>query len=573
LKTIFTFAVLILGLTPDLDKGQSNVHNAILVDGSKFTTLAEALAAVNNPGTILISSSAGIVPVTMNATVPPGITLAVENGAKLAIATGVRLTIQGPFQAGYYQVFTYTGSGIVAFGTGAPIAQTVYPNWFPGDDVGAQVNNAYAALPLVTESSFGNGAQPTGIISLAGYSGEVRLSTTISLASRRVSLIGPGSNNLTLLCQIDGDCIRIYDNHFGNLYNGMAVKGFQLAAGAGAGAESVAIHSGGIWQLHLSDLVVRDFKGTSAIGIWFDNGRFTSSSFAFTEEGIFEDITLMNNRTGWRFSAEGSAGDASYGYNNWRRILFLTDTGQIGVVVDGEPTGTRGPVVYHSTINWVFEPYNASTTTTTAINLADFAFVDDNHYEIYQEPTYSHVVFQFLLGNSAMFTGDGELQFHSSHDASPLIFKLGTNAIFNVTGSVVFNNTPWCILSPGTQGGTAVLSPLTGGWGSTAKSGACSGNWNALWMRLSAAGTGQGTNPTIAINFNQTAHTSNPQSTWRNPPVCSLEMVGASTPPENMPLITQGDPPAITTTRAQFQVRFTPVANASYDFLMRCTPK
>jgi hypothetical protein len=482
-------------------------------------------------------------------------------------------------------VFAYNGTGNATFGAYAPprgpsftitplAGRVVCPNWFPGEDVGAQVNNAYAALPLVTESSFPNGEQPSGVISLAGYAGEIYLSTTIALASRRVSLIGPGRNNLTLLCRVvGGDCVRIYDNAFGNLSDGMVLKGFQLAADPNtAGSNtSVGIHSGGMWQLRMSDLLVRDFNGVGGIGIWFDNGKFTRSAYAYTEEGEFEDITLIDNTTSWRFSQEGHSGDFSYGYNEWRRILILTDTGQTGVLVDGEPTGWMCSVIYHSTINWVFEPLNARTKTTTAIRLADYGLMQDNHYVIYQEPTYGSVVFQFILGNNATFTGEGQLQFFSSNNRKPLTFTTGANAIFNVAGSVVFNNTQWCAVGPaGQRVGTVTLSP---GWGNAANVASCAGSWNGLWLRLFATGTMQAANPQITFNFGQTAHTANPQLTWGNPPVCSLEMVGASVLPAGSPLITQGDPPAISKTSAQFQVNFTPVANASYDFLMRCTAK
>jgi hypothetical protein len=45
----------------------------------------------------------------------------------LTVDTGITLTLNGPFEAGLYQVFSCTGTGSVVFGSGS--YRETYPEW------------------------------------------------------------------------------------------------------------------------------------------------------------------------------------------------------------------------------------------------------------------------------------------------------------------------------------------------------------------------------------------------------------------------------------------------------------
>jgi len=90
--------------------------------------------------------------ITTNDTIPSNVLLVVQHGGSFDIADGVTLTINGPFTAGLYQVFSWTGSGKVVFGDGA--IDWAYPEWWGavGDgttDSSAAIQAAFDAWPRV----------------------------------------------------------------------------------------------------------------------------------------------------------------------------------------------------------------------------------------------------------------------------------------------------------------------------------------------------------------------------------------------------------------------------------------
>jgi hypothetical protein len=58
-------------------------------------------------------AEAGAVAVASNTTIPANIYLKINNGARFEVATGVTLTINGPLEAGPYQIFSWSGTGKV----------------------------------------------------------------------------------------------------------------------------------------------------------------------------------------------------------------------------------------------------------------------------------------------------------------------------------------------------------------------------------------------------------------------------------------------------------------------------
>ena len=88
--------------------------------------LGAAITAIGSAKTVL-SIPAGNWPIAANLTVPANLTLKFAHGAVLTIATGQTLTINGPLEAGRYQIFSWNGTGTVAYGNLVP---EVYPEWY-----------------------------------------------------------------------------------------------------------------------------------------------------------------------------------------------------------------------------------------------------------------------------------------------------------------------------------------------------------------------------------------------------------------------------------------------------------
>lgn len=77
-------------------------------------------------------------------TIPDNICIVIPIESPIDIVSGT-LTINASSSIGMYAAFT--GSGNVVFGSGAVIE--VYPDWFPGNDYGAQMNAAIASVKAI----------------------------------------------------------------------------------------------------------------------------------------------------------------------------------------------------------------------------------------------------------------------------------------------------------------------------------------------------------------------------------------------------------------------------------------
>jgi len=93
-------------------------------------TIEDALADIGSDSRTLYipNGTWRISPASFSLIIPSNVGLKIEKGAVLEIATGVTLTINGPFEAGLYQVFDCVGTGEVVFGSGS--VNEVYPEWW-----------------------------------------------------------------------------------------------------------------------------------------------------------------------------------------------------------------------------------------------------------------------------------------------------------------------------------------------------------------------------------------------------------------------------------------------------------
>jgi len=103
--------------------------------------LGAAITAIGSAKTVL-SLPAGNWPAASNLTVPANLTLKLAPGAVLAVGTGATLTINGPLEAGLYQIFSCAGTGKVTFGQGS--VKETYAEWWGA--IGDNVTDNYAPM-------------------------------------------------------------------------------------------------------------------------------------------------------------------------------------------------------------------------------------------------------------------------------------------------------------------------------------------------------------------------------------------------------------------------------------------
>jgi hypothetical protein len=113
-----------------LDDGTAAVQRATLKVNElyigDYASLAAAITAIGATETTLVIDSG--ITLTANATIPATLSLRIPKGGSITKASTYTLTINGPFEAGLYQVFSgFSGSDIL-FGKGT--IKGIRPEWF-----------------------------------------------------------------------------------------------------------------------------------------------------------------------------------------------------------------------------------------------------------------------------------------------------------------------------------------------------------------------------------------------------------------------------------------------------------
>ncbi len=145
LNTVFTGAGTVVRFNEDIiyarDHGTVGTQAAIVAAISHIGSSQKTLCLT--PGTWTISA---------NLSIGTNINLKVLPGAILAIATTKTLTINGTLETGLYQIFSWTGTGKIVFGTGA--IKEAFVEWWGGkgddstENLGA-FQSAVVAYPVV----------------------------------------------------------------------------------------------------------------------------------------------------------------------------------------------------------------------------------------------------------------------------------------------------------------------------------------------------------------------------------------------------------------------------------------
>lgn len=241
-------------------------------DPNYGTTIQTAVTAIGSSQATL-HLTRGTYSFTANYTIPGNITIRPENGAIISVATGTTIAINGPFEAGLYQVFSCTGTGAVTFGAAV---KEVHPEWWgtnttPGStDMTAAIQAALGTGKRVkfATSSYGITAtlHPNAPGQIIYGDGSGRTSNTYRTRLRWIGAAGG-----TMFSVSDGIVnyqeLTIKDIYFDG--NNLANIGIQ------AYNDTIA---GGCWRNEFININIARLAGANSTGIYLGGGN--SPNFA-----------------------------------------------------------------------------------------------------------------------------------------------------------------------------------------------------------------------------------------------------------------------------------------------------
>lgn len=155
---------------PEINAGNIPLDNlAMISEAIGWHPVVSSLAStVNNLGSLptTLYFPAGTYPIAADLTIPSNVSLRFEIGAVITIPDGITLTIEGPFFAGLYQVFSCTGTGKVDFTVGT--VPYVCPEWWYAGtgSYHTALNAAYHAYTGTYQPDLSNPAILWGYVSV-----------------------------------------------------------------------------------------------------------------------------------------------------------------------------------------------------------------------------------------------------------------------------------------------------------------------------------------------------------------------------------------------------------------------
>jgi len=158
-----------------MDRVDTRLGSVRYLGDQDYTTIAEALTTIGSTETTLvIPAEQGSVALAGHTTVPANVQLVVLKGAYFTLGS-YNLTINGPVEAGPYQIFDDSGAGAVTM-TGT---SNIYDDWFdsppsdPEGSVGAGIGSLFirttGTIPTIYVKATGTGN--TGWVSYVHTSG------------------------------------------------------------------------------------------------------------------------------------------------------------------------------------------------------------------------------------------------------------------------------------------------------------------------------------------------------------------------------------------------------------------
>jgi hypothetical protein len=244
----------------------------LIVWGSNVygTNLATVISTIGNSTPANLIVPPGTFAISANVAVTPNIRLLPHNGAKISIPTGVTLTINGPFEAGLYQVFSCAGTGQVIFAEGAIKESNVA--WWGAST--AATDNTSAIQAAV--NSFGIIAFPEGAFNVAS---QITIAHAGCFLRGAPANLSTKSTARTTINYTSASGILFQFSTPGTMLSYVGMDGFNLTSSSG---NSTAIQ--------ICDVSRPQFKNIS-IYPWYGTGI----DFRGRELGYFENLDIQCN--------------------------------------------------------------------------------------------------------------------------------------------------------------------------------------------------------------------------------------------------------------------------------------
>lgn len=199
-----------------------------------------------------------------------------------------------------------------------------------GGDVCAKLNTLITSIGATTPATI--------LIPPASYT----CSATVQYDPSYISIIGAGVESVQIAAMSGAPTFYQSEPIFRFL--GGELSGFTLSGNGSA--NQIGIRTGGIIFSKISRIMIQNFTGSGAIGLYTYNSTAVSDTGWF-ERNQLSELNLNNNTIGWKIQYNTSnAAAASFGYNDFD-MKFGVNPGQVGI---DENTGR----VYNSTLHLIF---------------------------------------------------------------------------------------------------------------------------------------------------------------------------------------------------------------------------
>ena len=277
------------------------------VDVRSYSSINAAVTAIGSTQTTLVVPNAQTL--IANLTIPPTLSLIILKGGSIVKASTYTLTINGPFDAGLYQVFSGFAAGDVAFSSGS--VNEIYPEWWGAKGDGATDDSTavlatIASIPTLAGATFGVVPKLkfiSGKTYVISQTLTMKQFMTIEMYGAKLKYTG---NGIFLNYVYDGTATIMYTNTLGGV--------LEIVTDS---ANVKAIHLDGARWNRFRDVVIR---GTSyltlstAIDITSVNGDNYLNNF---------DIQIF--RMGWAIKANATTNNITA--NTFNGDIFLNQNG------------------------------------------------------------------------------------------------------------------------------------------------------------------------------------------------------------------------------------------------------
>jgi hypothetical protein len=241
------------------------------------TTISTALTAIGTVNRTVLVLRPGSWTLLSNLTIPPNIVLKIAPGATITQTAAFTLTINGPFHAGLYQVFSGFAAGDIIFGPGS--VKEIWGEWF-GASGGATGAVNSTALQNALDSVVASASKPvlrlaspsytitTGLTALTVTGTDDYLSGLTILGTvgqRWENDATPAASGTRLYYTGAGTALKIGDAATTVYALNVTLKDFSIA-GTATGAAGLNVN---IIGSNVDNVTVSGFTGASASGILY----------------------------------------------------------------------------------------------------------------------------------------------------------------------------------------------------------------------------------------------------------------------------------------------------------------